>query len=92
MEGYFIHPEVLHKKDVLKSVSKFTRKHLYRGLFLDLRLYYKETPAHVLSCLFHEIFKNYYFTELLPKASTKSWFCQLLILCMLQVQENPVKI
>ena len=27
MEGCLIHPEMFHKKDVLKSVSKITRKH-----------------------------------------------------------------
>ena len=28
-------PEVFYKKDVLKNFTKFTGKHLYRGLFFN---------------------------------------------------------
>ena len=62
------------KKDILKSFSKFTGKHLCWSPFLiklqafrPVFFLKKETPAQVLSYEFCEIFKNAYFTEHLRK-------------------------
>ena len=60
-----IRPDMFCKKGVLKNVTKFTGKHLYRSLvfnkFADLRpatLFKKWTLTQVFSCEFCEIFKN----------------------------------
>ena len=50
--------EMFYKKSVLKDFTKFTGKHLCRGLFVN-----KETLAQVFSSKFCEIFKNIIFTE-----------------------------
>ena len=42
-------PDSFCKKGVVRNFAKFTRKHLYQGLFL---------MAHVFSCEFCEISKN----------------------------------
>ena len=74
-------PEVFCKKNVLRSLTKFTEKHLCQSLFFNkiagLRpatLFKKETLAHVFSCESCKIFKNTFFTEnLWTTASNKLW-------------------
>ena len=53
--------ELFCKKGVLKRFAKFTRKHLYRSLFL-IKLQtsgLKETPTKKFSCRFFQIFQDY---------------------------------
>ena len=61
--------ELACKKDVFLNSLKPTEKHLHWSLFfitlqvLGLQLYYRDTPAQVLSCNFCEIFKNTLFNS-----------------------------
>ena len=63
------------KKDVLKSFTIFTGKHLCWSLFLitlqafRLETLLKGTPTQVFSCEYCEIFKNSYFEEHLRMAT-----------------------
>ena len=55
------HSELFCKKGVLKRFPKFTKKHLYRSLFL-IKLQasgLKETPTQKFSCRFFQIFKDH---------------------------------
>ena len=59
-------PELVYKKDVLKTFVKFTGKHLCRSLLFNKdasNFIKKETPTLVFSCEFYENFKNPFFTE-----------------------------
>ena len=51
------YPEVLCERNFVKCFAKFTVKHLCRSIFF---IYFIkiETPTHVFSCEFCEIFKN----------------------------------
>ena len=57
-------PEVFYKKDILKTLAKFTTKHLCRShFFMACNFNKNETPTKVFSCESYEFFKNSFFTE-----------------------------
>ena len=63
-------PEVFCKKDVIKNFPKFTGKHVCWSLSFLIKLQSetcnfikKETPTHVFSSEFSEMFKNFFFKE-----------------------------
>ena len=60
--------------------SKFTREHLYWGLFFNKTSDFikKEALAQVLSCEFCKIFKNTFFTEI----------CCQIIFCFFQIAKR----
>ena len=63
--------EVFCKKAVLKNFSKFTRKHLYQGLFFNKVAGLRpatllKTLAQVFSCEFWKISKNTFFYKTPP--------------------------
>ena len=60
---------VLYKKAVLTNFTIFTGKNLCWSFFFK-----KETPTHVLSCEYYEIFKNTYFEEHLRMAAFRVGF------------------
>ena len=62
------------KKAVLKNFSILIGKHR----FSSRQLYYKETPTHVLSCKYCEVFKNIYFKEHLRTAASWELFMRVL--------------
>ena len=57
------------KKDALKNFATFIKKHLYASLFFNKVK--KETPKHMFSCEFCEIFNSTYFQEHLRKAASQ---------------------
>ena len=69
MKGNSSHRTCSVRKDVLRTLAKFTGKHLCQSLFLikiqasGLQLYQKENLAQVFSCEFCQISKNTFFTE-----------------------------
>ena len=57
-------PDVLHKKNVLKNLTKLTEKYLCKILFLNnVAGIWQETLAQVFYCGFCEIIKNNFFRE-----------------------------
>ena len=62
-------PYLFYKKAVLTNFTIFTGKDLCWSLFFK-----KETPTHVLSCEYYEIFKNTYFEEHLRMAAFRVGF------------------
>ena len=67
--------EVFCKKAVLKNFSKFTRKHLYQGLFFNKVAGLRpatllKTLAQVFSCEFWKISKNAFFYKTPPVAAS----------------------
>ena len=67
--------EVFCKKAVLKNFSKFTRKHLYQGLFFNKVAGLRpatllKTLAQVFSCEFWKISKNTFFYKTPPVAAS----------------------
>ena len=58
----------VRKKDVPKTLAKFTGKHLCWSLFF----FKKKTPTEVFSSEFSSIFKNIFFTEHLHASASVS--------------------
>ena len=59
---------MFHKIDAVKNFSKFTEKHICRGLFFNEvtgAASTVETPAQLFSCEVFKIFKSTFFIEYL---------------------------
>ena len=67
------HPQILCKKDVFRSFSKFTGKHLFQSLLFNIK---NETLTQLFSCEFCKISKNTFIYRKHPVASsTKHQTC-----------------
>ena len=68
-------PKVYCKKNVLKNLPKFTRKHMCRSLFLispeACSVIKKETSTQVFSYEFWQIFKSHHFYRTTPVPASK---------------------
>ena len=68
--------EVFCKKGVLKTLAKFTGKHLCQSLYFS-NCIKKEILAQVFSCKFCEISKNMFFYRTPPVAASE-WYYDLM--------------